>query len=64
LLHAFNNNTFRSGDFVIWDDWYAPVEGKVELNQLVSDPRFELVQTFEEKDFWNNTRVVKLFRVK
>ena len=64
LLHAFNNNTFRSGNFVIWDDWYAPVEGKVELNQLVSDPRFELVQTFEEKDFWNNTRVVKLFRVK
>jgi hypothetical protein len=28
------------------------------------DPRFILLQTFEEKDFWSNTRVVKLLRVK
>lgn len=64
LLHAFEEDAFRSGDFVVWDDWYAPVEGKVELPQLTNNPRFTYLQTFEEKDYWNNTRVVKLFRVK
>lgn len=64
LLNSFEAGTFRSGDFVVWDDWYAPVEGKVELAQLLQDGRFTHLQTFEEKDYWNNTRTVKLFRVK
>jgi hypothetical protein len=62
LLGAFEQNNFPPGSFLIWDDWFAPVEGKVELQQVLDDDRFELLKTFEEKDFWKVTRTVKLFR--
>jgi len=64
LLNSFAGNNFPDGSFLIWDDWFAPVEGKVELQQVINDGRFELLQTFEQKDFWKNTRTVKLFRKK
>jgi len=63
LLNAFEENTFRPGSFVIWDDWFAPVEGKVTLQQVMNDVRFREIKTFEQKDFWGVQRVVKLFRV-
>jgi hypothetical protein len=64
LLHSFDENNFPAGSFLIWDDWFAPVEGQVELQQIMNDGRFEFLQNFEKKDVWGNTRVVKLFRKK
>lgn len=64
LLHSFEKNNFTKGSFIIWDDWFAPVEGRVEEAQLLTDPRFQYIQSFEEKDVWGQTRRVKLFRVK
>ena len=64
LLNAFNENRFPEKSFLIWDDWFAPVEGRVELQQVINDGRFELLKTFEEKDFWKKTRTVKIFRKK
>lgn len=62
FLNSFEENNFPDQCFLVWDDWFARVEGRVELQQLLDDPRFELLQTFEEKDFWGVTRTVKLFR--
>lgn len=62
LLHAFTINNFPNGSFLVWDDWFAPVEGQVELAQITNDSRFELLQSFEEKDYWGKMRTVKLFR--
>lgn len=64
LRGAFQENRFPDKSFIIWDDWFARVEGFIELQQLIDDGRFELVGTFEEKDFWGVTRTVKLFRKK
>jgi glycosyltransferase involved in cell wall biosynthesis len=64
LLHSFEENKFPDKSFIIWDDWFAPVEGKVDLQQISNDNRFELLKNCEKKDFWGNTRVVKLFRKK
>jgi len=64
LLGAFEENKFPAGSFLIWDDWFAPVEGHVQLEQVEKDTGFQYLQTFEEKDYWGKTRVVKLFRRK
>jgi hypothetical protein len=64
LLDAFSINSFPEKCFLVWDDWFARVEGRVELQHLLDDPRFELLQSFEEKDYWGVTRSVKLFRKK
>jgi glycosyltransferase involved in cell wall biosynthesis len=64
LFGAFEENNFPDGSFIVWDDWFARMEGRVELHQLEKDPRFQWLGTFTEKDFWGVKRVVKLFRVK
>lgn len=64
FLHAFEDNNFPKGSFLVWDDWFAPVEGQVQLEQVEKDTRFEHLQTFTKIDFWGNTRTVKLFRTK
>jgi glycosyltransferase involved in cell wall biosynthesis len=64
FLGSFEKNEFPDKCFLVWDDWFARVEGQVELHQLLGDNRFELLQTFEEKDYWGVTRTVKLFRKK
>lgn len=64
FLHAFDENNFPDKSFLVWDDWFAPVEGRVQLDQLTSDSRFELINVFEEKDFWGKNRQVLLFRKK
>jgi glycosyltransferase involved in cell wall biosynthesis len=63
FLNAFNENRFQPGCFLVWDDWFAPQEGGVELQQLIEDRRFQLLETFQSKDYWGNMRVVKLFRM-
>jgi glycosyltransferase involved in cell wall biosynthesis len=64
FLHSFEDNDFPKGSFIVWDDWFATMEGQVTDKQFFADPRFEFLQSFEEKDFWGQTRTAKLFRVK
>jgi hypothetical protein len=64
LQHAFDTDRFPEGSLLVWDDWFAQEQGLVTEEQLMADPRFELVQAFEQKDVWNRVRRVKLFRVK
>lgn len=64
FLGAFEKNEFPEKCFLIWDDWFARVEGRIELQQLLDDTRFELAGSFDEKDIWGVTRTVKLFRKK
>lgn len=62
LLNAFPENRFPDSCFLVWDDWFAPVEGKVTLQQVLDDGRFRELASFEQKDYWGVTRTVKLFR--
>jgi glycosyltransferase involved in cell wall biosynthesis len=62
LLNAFEENRFPDKSFLVWDDWFAKVEGRVELDQVLRDGRFRELAVFEKKDFWGNIRQVRLFR--
>ncbi len=64
LRNAFEKNDFRAGAFIVWDDWFAPMEGYVEEKHLDEDGRFEFIQAFEEINFWKVKRRVKLYRVR
>lgn len=59
---AFRLNQFKTGDFFIWDDWFAVVEGNATLEAMEKDIRFEKIKTEEEKDYWGNVRKTILFR--
>jgi glycosyltransferase involved in cell wall biosynthesis len=64
LLNAFEENKFPDKCFVIWDDWFAVVEGHVELKKIEEDPRFEFIKSFEQADYWGKIRQVRLYRKK
>ncbi|HEX8332063.1 MAG TPA: hypothetical protein VF622_05540 [Segetibacter sp.] len=64
LLDAFTANEFKSGDFVIWDDWFAVVEGHIALESLEKDQRLEKLRTFQRMDYWGKTRTTVVFRFK
>jgi glycosyltransferase involved in cell wall biosynthesis len=64
FLHAFEKNNFPPGAFLIWDDWFAPQEGHVELQNIQQDVRFEFLKSFEEKDYWGKKRDCLVFRVR
>ncbi|MCG9899831.1 MAG: hypothetical protein MH132_07515 [Hydrotalea sp.] len=57
---AFEVNDFKKGDMLIWDDWFAVVEGLCEWEPLEKDKRFQLLYTTSEKDPWNNIRTTKV----
>lgn len=62
ISDAFRLNQFKTGDLLIWDDWFAVVEGNATLESIEKDARFEKIKTEEEKDFWGGTRKTVLFR--
>ena len=64
LLDAFSRNSFRGGDFIIWDDWFAVVEGHITLDALEKDQRLEKLQTFQRVNYWGGTRTTIVFRWK
>ncbi len=63
LLDSFEKNEFKKGDLIVWDDWFAIVEGHVELSKLESDKRFEKLNQFEKINYWGVTRKTVLFKV-
>ncbi len=64
LLDAFIRNNFKSGDFIIWDDWFAVVEGHISLESLEKDQRLEKLKTFQRVNYWGGTRTTTVFRWK
>ena len=64
LLDAFTHNEFKSGDFIIWDDWFAVVEGHINLDALEKDQRLEKLNTFQHVNYWGGTRTTIVFRWK
>jgi hypothetical protein len=62
ISDAFRLDQFKTGDFLIWDDWFAVVEGNATLEAMEKDARFEKIKTEQEKDFWGTTRKTVLFR--
>jgi len=64
LRGAFEENRFPPGSFIVWDDWFAPMEGGVEASRLDGDPRFAFIRSFEQKDVWGQTRSARLYQVR
>lgn len=64
LLNSLKDNSFKSGDFIIWDDWFSIVEGQVDRKLFESDNRFEKLKTFSRINYWNGIRTTIIFRVK
>lgn len=64
LLNAFEQNRFADKCFIIWDDWFAVQEGRVLLEKIEQDSRFEKLQTFQRLNYWGAVRTTVLFRKK
>lgn len=64
LLDAFIRDQFKSGDFIVWDDWFAVVEGHITLESLEKDPRLVKLKTFQRVNYWGGTRTTVVFRWK
>jgi hypothetical protein len=64
-MHDYRENKPRPANyFIVWDDWYAPVDAHVELDRISADTSIVLLKTFENKDPWNNTRKTILYKNK
>lgn len=62
-MHDYRENKPRPADyFIVWDDWYAPVDAHVDLERIDSDTALTALKTFENKDFWNNPRKTILYK--
>ncbi len=64
ISEAFQRNNFKQGELLVWDDWFAVVEGNATLEAVEKDARFEKIATFQKKDFWGTERTTVLFRYK
>ena len=49
-IQYLQGNDIDSSAIIIWDDWFSVVEGGMTLEQLISDGRFKLLQTFTRQD--------------
>ncbi|WP_426060424.1 hypothetical protein [Hymenobacter sp. B1770] len=57
------------GGLLVWDDWYAPVEGHVQLNKMLSDARFrqlwqDSLPRHPERPERDTTRIIIFERVR
>ncbi|MGE5108259.1 MAG: hypothetical protein ACM3H8_11985 [Sphingobacteriales bacterium] len=64
LLNAFENSQFADKCFIIWDDWFAIQEGRITLEKIEQDSRFEKIKVFQQKNYWGTIRTTILFRKK
>lgn len=55
------NAELQKPAFVIWDDWYAKVEGGVTWEAISTDTRLKILKEFEQKDQWGTPRKTVLF---
>ena len=50
LKNDFQNNSMRKPCYLIWDDWYAPVESNVKLEAIQAKPEFKKIREFSHWD--------------
>lgn len=63
-LGSFERGQFKSGDFLIWDDWFAQVEGRIKQEPLEKDQRVQKIKTFQRVNYWGETRTTIVYRWK
>jgi len=49
---------------IVWDDWFAVMEGKVTLEMLDQNQEIERVKTFNTKDQHGKERSLIIFKTK
>ncbi len=60
----FHNNTLRKPCYVLWDDWYAPVESDVKQEAIGANPQFKIIKKFWHWDIaGGKDRVTILYKV-
>ncbi len=60
----FHNNTMHKPCYVLWDDWYAPVESDVKLEAIETNSQFKKIKKFWHWDIaGGKDRVTILFKV-
>lgn len=64
-IRAINTtDTLPKPTLVIWDDWYAVVEGGVKWDSIRTDPRLREIKAFEAPNEWGEKRRTVLFEMK
>jgi len=53
-----------SNSLVIWDDWYARVDGGVTYDMLVDNEQLSHVKSFTTQDKWGKERRLEIFKTK
>lgn len=57
MKHPISKNTV-----VIWDDWYARVDGRVDLSELENSDQLEFVKSFTTRGKWNQEKHLVVFK--
>ncbi len=65
LKNDFHNNTMHKPCYLIWDDWYAPVENQVKLEDVQARPEFKKIKEFSKYEILEPTkkRTTIIFKV-
>lgn len=60
----FHNNRMRKPCYVVWDDWYAPVESNVSFEAIESNPSLKKIKKFWHWDIaGGKDRVTILYKL-
>ncbi|HMV14583.1 MAG TPA: hypothetical protein PKK18_08200 [Chitinophagales bacterium] len=60
----FHNNVMKKPCYVLWDDWYAPVECDVKLEDIETNPSFKKIKKFWHWDINSGKdRVTILYKI-
>jgi len=57
-------NPLPGNAIIIWDDWFARMEGKVTLEMLHKNEELEFVKTFNTNDYTGKKRTFAIFKTK
>jgi hypothetical protein len=54
LWEDYHNNTMKKPSYLIWDDWFCPVEQDVKYDDISKRPDFIKVKEFSHYDTWGD----------
>jgi len=64
LFKEVIDNPLPGNAIIIWDDWFARMEGKVTLEMLHENEELEFVKTFNTNDHTGKKRTFAIFKTK
>ncbi len=64
LFKEVVDNPLPGNAIIIWDDWFARMEGKVTLEMLHKNEELEFVKTFNTNDYTGKKRTFAIFKTK